>query len=235
MPNLTEESFLAGGKDVGPDRSEKALNQFNIEVMPLDELIKTEEFKAKKYIQPFGGGLQPKATLTRGQLCEMYYNLLADKEKIYEHSFTDISESPYENAIAFCAQNGIAAGYGDGAFLPDGYIKRGEFAAMLNNILKLDAYLIKDYSYIDHWAYAAIGQLNQANIMVGNTDGDFEPENLLSKEEAITMINRAFERGSVFINDGVTFSDVLVTDWSYGYMMNAAFGWYDITGESEQE
>ena len=223
MKGLVTEDFIAGISEGGASGSDY-MNSFNIDNMSLANLIKTPEFKAKTYINHTGGKLQPTVTITRGQLCEMVYTLLADTSKSYTHSFKDVKGSTYENAIAFCAENGYINGYGDGDFLPNGNIKRGEFAVILNNILKLNANTTVEFADKNHFAYEAIRQLVHAKIMQGYGNNELGQENLINKQEAVAMINRAFNRGNSFTPNGVIYDDVPTTLWSYGDMMNAACG-----------
>ena len=223
MEELIIENFKAGVLDSGASGSDY-MNSFNINNMSLADLIKTPEFKSKVYITHTGGNLQPEAIITRGQLCDMVYTLLADTGKNYTHSFSDVEGNVYENAIAFCAENAYINGYGDGTFLPNGYIKRGEFAVILNNILKLDASVNVEFADKDHFAYEAITQLVHAQIMQGYGNNDLGQENLINKQEAVAMINRAFERGNKFTPNGLIYDDMSLTLWSYGDMMNAACG-----------
>ena len=223
MSGLITEDFIAGIFEGGSSGSDY-MNSFNIDAMPLADLIKTPEFKAKTYISHAGGKLQPTLTITRGQLCEMVYTLLADTNKSYTHSFKDVEGSVYENAIAFCFENGYINGYGDGTFLPNGNIKRGEFAVILNNILKLSANTTVEFEDKNHFAYEAIKQLVHAKIMQGYGNNELGQENLINKQEAVAMINRAFGRGNSFTPNGVLYDDLPTTLWSYGDMMNAACG-----------
>jgi len=224
LKELVTENFLAGIIDSGVSDS-AYMKGFNIDNMPLAELIKTPEFKAKIYITHINGALQPGVNITRGQLCEMIYELLADTSKSYTHSFTDVKGNSRENAIAFCAENGYVNGYENGSFLPNGYIKRGEFAVILNNILKLNANTTVEFADKNHFAYEAIKQLVHAKIMQGYGNNELGQENLITKQEAVAMINRAFDRGNSFTPSGVVYSDISSDQWSYGDMMNAACGY----------
>ena len=222
--DIVSEDFVVGIIDSGYSSSDY-MNSFNIINMTLSDLIKSPEFKAKTYIHHSNGNLQPAANLTRGQLCDMLYLLLADTTQSYIHSFSDVKGNIHENAIAFCAEQGYVNGYGDGKFLPNGNIKRGEFAVVLNKIIKLNANANIEFANKDHFAYEAIKQLVHAQIMQGYGGNELGQDNLINKQEAVAMLNRAFNRGTLFTPSGLIYNDVDSSHWAYGDMMNAACGY----------
>ncbi|MCC8078323.1 MAG: S-layer homology domain-containing protein, partial [Oscillospiraceae bacterium] len=66
------------------------------------------------------GTFGPDGTLTRAEACAIIARLLKNDDLTGTSDFTDVSSDHWAvNYIAYCASEGIVAGYGDGTFGPD--------------------------------------------------------------------------------------------------------------------
>ena len=91
----------------------------------------------------------------------------------------------------------------------------------------------------DHYYYDAVDFLVSTGVVVGNPDGSFEPDDVLNRAEALTMVAKAVYQYKE-LDDGVfdeyaseaCFSDVLADLWYTEYVCYAfAEGW--IVGYSD--
>ncbi len=91
------------------------------------------------------------------------------------------------------AINNVVVGYPDGMFRPGRDITRAEFATMLVKGFNLDncgmhqKALFKDVP-AHNWANAAIAKAVDENLLAGYPNGKFEPNNKVTRAEALTSI-----------------------------------------------
>lgn len=118
-----------------------------------------------------------------------------------------------DGVTQFVSQLGIMTGYADGSFGLDNYVTRAEFTKIAvksssyrNSVatnLRISPFYDVSYS---HWAAPYI-QLASANQLVtGYVDSTFRPENLVTYEEAVTVLLRIL---------GYTTED-FGSSWPYG-------------------
>lgn len=173
------------------------------------------------------GEFRPEESATRAELAAMLARLTPgfDLEKTYAGKAPDVPDGAwYTNFVRFCMENGYAGGYEDGTFRPDGRITRGEFAVMLGRYLQLDERAVGGFTDISgHWAAGYINALQKAGVVNGYGDGTFHPKEILTRAEAVSMINRAV--GLIYdssVRYYVSFSDVPQKHWAYRAVMAAA-------------
>lgn len=110
-------------------------------------------------------------------------------------SFSDTSGNWAESAIEkWSAQYGILQGYSDGSFHPDDPITRGAFATVLDRFLKYQKQsssgVFSDIS--GTWCESSVLKLNAAGVFLGD-GGKAGIYKNISRQQAVTMIARAFE------------------------------------------
>ena len=108
-------------------------------------------------------------------------------------TFDDISGNPAEKEIEALAVRGIINGKTDSSFFPDDTITRAEFAAITVRALGLPAKsgkVFDDVSETD-WYFESVGTANAYGIIYGISDTQFDPNGLLTREEAAVMVSRA--------------------------------------------
>ena len=81
----------------------------------------------------------------------------------------------------------------------------------------------KDYKDLpeDHWAYKQIQILTDFNVVVGYPDGNYRPDQQVTRAEFATMVVKAFEQQNAEIASPVKFTDVSEKDWFYGMVQRA--------------
>ncbi len=85
------------------------------------------------------------------------------------------------------------------------------------------ATMAKDYNDLpkDHWAYKQIQILTDFNVVVGYPDGNYRPDQNVTRAEFATMVVKAFEQQNAQIIKPAKFSDVKEKDWFYGMVQRA--------------
>ena len=94
------------------------------------------------------------------------------------------------------ARGGYLLGYLDGTFSGNICITREEFATLLTRFFSVDDTAQADFVDVSrsHWAYQYIATAQERGYMVGH-NGEFRPEDSLSRAEARTTLNRLLNRG----------------------------------------
>lgn len=87
-------------------------------------------------------------------------------------------------------------GYPDGSFHGDLAITRAEFIAIAVRFAdpQVGTVSLSDVS-TDHWAYNYIATAEYYGWVTGYTDGTFQPDDPITRAEAMTIINRMLNRG----------------------------------------
>ncbi len=102
----------------------------------------------------------------------------------------------YEEAIGAMGALRIMIGDDTGAFRPDDPIKRSEFAKVAIHALGMEdiasSFTKSSFPDVrdDHWAVGYIGAAVKQGIVIGDTDGNFRPDDSISFEEAVTVLVR---------------------------------------------
>ena len=108
--------------------------------------------------------------------------------------FPDVPQSHWASCeIDKLAMNDVVVGYPDGKFKPNKNISRAEFATMLVKGFNLDSCgLERDNMFSDvprgNWANAAIAKAVDENLLKGYPNGQFKPNNHVTRAEALTSI-----------------------------------------------
>ena len=107
--------------------------------------------------------------------------------------FTDILLSDQAAAIEQLAVREILTGKGNGRFDPDAGMTRAEFAAIVVRALGLTPVTSGAFSDVaaDKWYAPYIGTATSYGIIQGVSNGRFNPEGSVSRQEAAVMLARA--------------------------------------------
>ncbi|KNY26226.1 endo-1,4-beta-xylanase [Pseudobacteroides cellulosolvens] len=150
-------------------------------------------------------------------------NLILNKGKSNSNKpvagFTDISTHWAKDFISELVSKGIVSGYLDGTIKPDNKITRTELTIAIIKALGLKPPEVSKVDFADakkipSWALAYIALAKEKGIVKGNDDKTFGPDKNCSRQEAITMIVRAFNLGES--SKQLSFNDVTdIQQWSY--------------------
>lgn len=145
--------------------------------------------------------VRPLGNITRAEVSTIFFRLMTDLYRTINWSttndFSDVNEGDwFNNAVSTCANAGIVDGYADGTFLPNKAVTRAEFAAIVARFLG-DEYTgegIEDFSdTADHWAAEDIRRCVEAGWVTTEEDA-FRPDDLITRAEVMTIINRMLHR-----------------------------------------
>ncbi|PWK13487.1 cadherin-like beta sandwich domain-containing protein [Tumebacillus permanentifrigoris] len=117
-------------------------------------------------------------------------------------------------------------GYSDGTFGPDQHITRAELAAILSRTLPDGTNSAAAPSFHDlqasHWAYSSIAKVCGLKIMVGNPDGTFHPDDIVTRAEMAVVIARLKQLPTALDTD---FTDI-GGHWAQPFIAQAEHGGY---------
>lgn len=145
-----------------------------------------------------------------------------------EQAFPDIDANYWASPfIEGLRQKDIATGFVDGNFEPEKAVSRSQFAALIART-QSDGALPQDedaqaLSYSDipqsHPQFDAIGQVTKSGFMNGYPEGDFRPNDSVSKLEVLVAIISGLELDAPSDPEGVLqqyYGDVdQIPDWAY--------------------
>lgn len=143
------------------------------------------------------GDVRPTANISREEIATIFYRLLKKeiREELYmeENTFADVESDRWSNKeISTMANGKYIQGYEDGTFRPEADITRGEFVTIAARFL--DAIIDESYKTFNdidgHWAEAAIHSVADQEWIGGYEDGSFRPDELITRAEAMAIINR---------------------------------------------
>ena len=149
------------------------------------------------------GSVGPGRNMTRAEASTLFFRLLTDEIRAQnwtqDNPFSDVQKDMwFNNAISVMYSMGIVQGYPDGTFRPNESITRAELAAMAARFAREMQMEPSNGMYFSdiagHWAEddilfaAAIGWVN------GLSGGRFEPDQNITRAEAMTLVNRMLER-----------------------------------------
>ena len=188
--------IFSGGGGGGGSHSHR--NTTKTEPKQEEVLNKEDHFQ---YVQGYPDAtVRPDANITRAEATVIFFRLLTDsvREKYLdtENSFTDVNAADWFNlGISTMENGGFVNGYKDGSFRPNGYITRAELATIISNFDDLEP--VEESKFPDaagHWAEAYINSAAEKGWLSGYADGLFRPNQLITRAETMSMINRVLER-----------------------------------------
>ena len=141
----------------------------------------------------------PNTPLTREMLVVVLYNVEGQPESTEANTFTDVKgDMWYTDAILWANENGIVAGYDNGAYGVGDLITREQFATILYRYAQFKGYdttqggmavrEFSDYENISDYARTAMAWAVNAGIMGGMDDGTLMPQGEATRAEAATML-----------------------------------------------
>lgn len=109
-------------------------------------------------------------------------------------AYTDDSGHWAEKNIEYLSRVNIIKGYIDGTFRPDNNMTRAEFITVVNRLIgaskETNKYIPDNSS--KSWYYSEIKKAVQAGIIKGDENGYVHPDREINREEAVTILARAF-------------------------------------------
>lgn len=176
-----------------------------------------------KYIAADGNMFYPDEAISRYEILE-WLNRLFDIEDINAKSdFSDVSDE-YENIVNLFVGAEIIEGYPDKTFKGTAGITRAEFVKMLSDMLKYkhDGETTEYTDVSGHWCEQYIAAFSKNGLLKGYPDGTFKPDNIITRAEAVVILNRIANIKPIDINEKF-FDDVTDTHWACGNIYAACY------------
>lgn len=174
---------------------------------------------------------RPDNTITRAEVAKILTALDSDfdSNKVYDNKFSDVHDGTwYQNYINFAIEKNYISGDENGLCRPEDMISRAEFASIIARYIDIEPLngedKFTDIARFD-WCRKYINALAEKGIVTGYENGEFLPDNKLTRSEAVAIINRIIDRKMTpEILEKLTcpFSDVPTTHWAYNDILLAA-------------
>lgn len=173
-----------------------------------------------------GARFYPDRAMTRAEMAQVLYNLLASYPPVTGGSFSDVSAGAwYATEVNTLVELDVLSGYEDGTFRPNNAVTRAEFVTAVCKCFDLTDGADSGFSDVSGWASGYINAAVERGWIVGMGDGTFQPNANLTRAQVTPILNKALERtGSGFAADAVTpeFVDVPSSHWAYEHIAEAA-------------
>ena len=194
----------------------------------VDKWLRTDEHNS--YITGYGNGLfGPENSVTRAQIAQIFYRLLKDQNVTATVNFSDVKpDAWYAEAVNALGSLGIISGVGKGKFDPDRAITRAEFCAVAARFAKVNSSTDCPFDDVNtrDWYYQAVATAASYGWVTGVSDGSFHPNNVISRAQAATIINRmlgaAADRDFVDSHVSNPYKDVSPSYWAYYQIIEAS-------------
>jgi len=141
------------------------------------------------------GSFKPDAKITRAEFAALINRALGLSTQSSQ-SFKDVKPADwFAPEIARAVKNGYLKGYKDATMRPNNPVTRQEAAAVIARIMKLaenagGAAVFADTAQIPDWSKGVVGAVAGAGYMSGYPEGTFQPVRLLTRAEAVSLLDR---------------------------------------------
>lgn len=144
--------------------------------------------------------------------------------------FSDVPNTYWaSNIIAGLIQRGIIGGYVKGQFKPENRITRAEFTRLLTKAIKLEDESPAWPSYSDvelgAWYFGCVEAAAKAGLIMGYQDGEFRPDELITRQEMAVVLVRAMgleSQATSRADDSSSFADdQAIAPWARGFVVTA--------------
>lgn len=178
-----------------------------------------------KYMESVSDKLfEPDRAATRYEVLKALDEVMDIEDAKIENGFSDVPEG-YKELVNKFAATSIVDGYPNKTFGGEGNITRAEFVKMLAAALDLDMSAAATHKFKDvqsgHWAEKYIAAFSKLGYIIGDPDGNFRPDDKVTRAEVVTVMNRILKIESA-PNAAQKYTDLAKEHWAYGFIMAAA-------------
>ncbi|MGN1128696.1 MAG: S-layer homology domain-containing protein, partial [Candidatus Flemingiibacterium sp.] len=192
------------------------------------------------------GNVRPTGNITRAEVATIFFRLLTEEVRnenmTWDNPFSDVNKGDwFDCAISTLYAMGIINGYPDGTYDPNGFITRAEFAAIAARFDTIGNDFEQSFGDVyGHWAEDEIAAAKAHGWLTGYEDGTFKPDQLITRAEAMTIVNRVLNRipesADALLDDMVKWPDNADTSaWYYLAVQEATNShFYDRTDANKE-
>lgn len=187
-----------------------------------------------KYISGYSNRtVGPERNMTRGEVAQMFYNLLLDQSAAATAKFSGVPDTLWcAKAINKLVSLGIIKGYDNGAFGVNDPVTREQFCAIaVRFAAKIKTGSVEytaTFSDIKSgtWSYDSVMAAAALGWIGGYADGRFGPKDNITRAQVVTIVNhmlgRAADKSFVDSSTSIkTFTDLSKSYWAYYDIMEA--------------
>ncbi len=191
-------------------------------------------FHNKPYIKGYPDGtFQPDGKITREEVVTIFDRIIKEnaiKQDKKSNGFNDVKNDRWSfESIEKLSRMNIINGYPDGSFKPADQITRAEFVKIVSEFIESNEN-IKQFPDVDseHWAKEAIEKVYSKGLIKGYPDGNFKPQNNLTRAEAVSIINKLIKRECgpnkkpEYKGDFKEYTDLNETHWAHELILKAS-------------
>ena len=185
-----------------------------------------------KYIGGYADGtIGANRNMTRGEVAQMFYNLLLNQSIAGTAKFTDVPDTLWcAKAVNALTSLGIFKGYDNGAFGVNDPITREQFCAVAVRFATKIKTVDHSATFSDvksgMWSYDSVMTAASLGWIGGYADGSFGAKDKITRAQVVTIVNRMLGRAADknFVDSAAnvkTFSDLSKSYWAYYDLMEA--------------
>lgn len=137
----------------------------------------------------------PEAMCTRAQAVTFLYRFAGNEDtKNNSIVFSDVDEkSYYYSPVAWAVSNSVTSGTSEDSFSPDSFVTRGQFLTFLWRLAGKPV-VERNVSFndilVDSYYYSAVLWAFENNITRGTGETTFSPDDLCTRGQIVTFLNR---------------------------------------------
>ena len=153
------------------------------------------------------GLVHPEGNITRAEMATIFFRMLSEETRnqylTRRNGFSDVRRSDwYNTAISTMANMGAIEGYPDGTFAPTENITRAELIALAAHFDPDGDTTSSSFTDIEgHWAEDEINIAANNGWTLGNGTDLFNPDALITRAEAMALVNRVLQRLPETVDD----------------------------------
>jgi len=171
------------------------------------------------------GTFRPNEGVTRAQIARLVNTVFGFGEAA-EIAYDDVpSNAWYAKDIAIAVKAGYLKGYSERVMRPEQPITRQEAATVLARLLNLPpdesaADVYKDPT--PAWSKGSVGAVTKAGLLQGYPDGTFRPSRIVSRAEALVILDRVMDRLAVLFDKAGVYGPATGTETISGNVVVTA-------------
>ncbi|KUK72834.1 MAG: S-layer domain protein [Clostridiales bacterium 38_11] len=131
--------------------------------------------------------------------------------------FNDVENHWAKDSIDQWIEKGLIKGYDDGTFKPNGYITRGEFITLANNVIKSEEEIEINFDDVteEEWYYKELKKAIFLEYIKGYEDNTFRADQNITRQEVAVILQKIIQLNPSEENALESFSDTSdIPEWS---------------------